>query len=177
MPSTACKTALIWVPVGVGVAEVVEVDLVLVVDGLGVLLVVDLLEVEELELLLLLELTWMKTCEVVFSLVLVLDGVVEVVSGGGGGGGGVQVVVGVYEVVGSGVQVDVGVGVGVGLGLGVVEVVWSSPPFPPPLPPPLPSLKCQEPVRTPTDGSAKKLKRPVDMSRPPYGHPGHSSVI
>jgi hypothetical protein len=95
MPSTACWMALIWVPEGVGVAEVVEVVLVLVVDGFGVLLVVGLLEVEELELelLLLLELTWMKTWEVVFSLVLVLDGVVEVVSGGGGGG--VQVVVGV----------------------------------------------------------------------------------
>jgi hypothetical protein len=102
----------------------------------------------------------------VFSSVLVVSGGGgdQVDDGGvhvevGGGGGGVQVVVGGGG--GGGSEV-----VGLGLG-GAFEVVGAGAGFW------LPSLKVHEPVSTPTDSSAKKSNRPRDMSRPPYGQPGH----
>lgn len=72
-----------------------------------------------------------------------------------GGGGGVQVVVGsgFHVVVGSGFHVVVGAGGG------------------------SPEPKTQEPVMTPSSSDAKYWKRPGEKSRPPYGHPGHSSTI
>lgn len=36
-----------------------------------------------------------------------------------------------------------------------------------------PPPKAHEPVMMPSDSDAKKLKRPVEKSRPPKGHPGH----
>jgi hypothetical protein len=72
-------------------------------------------------------------------------------------------------VVGGGLEVVVSLGAAAGLGGGEL---LSPPPFPPP-----PPMGSQEPDRTPTDSGAKKVKRPVDMSRPPEGHPGHSSIM
>jgi hypothetical protein len=51
---------------------------------------------------------------------------------------------------------------------GVLDVVlgaWGGGDPPPP--------KVHEPVMMPSDSDAKKLKRPVEKSRPPKGHPGH----
>jgi len=51
---------------------------------------------------------------------------------------------------------------------GVLDVVlgaWGGGDPPPP--------KAHEPVMMPSDSDAKKLKRPVEKSRPPKGHPGH----
>jgi hypothetical protein len=86
---------------------------------------------------------------------------------------GVQVEVGVVDVgvqvVESGVQVEEDE-LHVEVGVYAEEEDEESPP------PPDPSLNHQVPVKTPTDSSAKKVKRPVVRSRPPYGHPGHLSV-
>lgn len=80
-----------------------------------------------------------------------------------GGGGGVQVVVGsgFHVVVGSGFHVVVGSGFHVVVGAGGGS----------------PEPKTQEPVMTPSSSDAKYWKRPGEKSRPPYGHPGHSSTI
>eukprot|EP00914_Ancora_sagittata_P022874 GHVO01045385.1.p2 GENE.GHVO01045385.1~~GHVO01045385.1.p2 ORF type:complete len:134 (-),score=34.88 GHVO01045385.1:484-885(-) len=73
--------------------------------------------------------------------VQVEEGVVDV---------GVQVVEGGVQLEEGGVQEDVGVD-------DELEA-W---------PPPLPSLNHQDPLKTPMDSSAKKLKRPSVRSRPP----------
>jgi len=46
---------------------------------------------------------------------------------------------------------------------------------PPPLPPS--SLYHHSPYNTPTLRSAKNWNRPSDISRPPLGQPGHSSMM
>jgi len=116
----------------------------------------------KLEVLELVELEVLEVEVVVEEVVVLVGGGVEVVVGDGGGcqvvvgdGGGCQVVVGGSQVVvggGGGCQVVVGAGAG------------SEPKF-------------QVPYKTPAERSAKYWKRPCEKSRPPYGHPGHSSVI
>lgn len=71
------------------------------------------------------------------------------------------------QVLVGGVQVEVGVVLVVGGGVHEEEEDAGA------LPPPLPSAKFQVPYRTPAPRSEKKLKRPSERSRPPYGQPGH----
>lgn len=82
------------------------------------------------------------------------------------------VVEGAEVVVGGGCDVVVGDGMKVvkgittlvaGIGEGDGEGEGEEPPDP----------KSHEPVRTPTETSAKNSKRPCEKSRPSVGHPGH----
>jgi hypothetical protein len=77
------------------------------------------------------------------------------------GGGGTKVLVGVCLEV-----VDLGGGGG---GEGEGEGAGS--------PPPEPSANDHSPWMTPRSSLAKNLKSPSVRSRPPKGHPGHSSII
>lgn len=58
-------------------------------------------------------------------------------------------------------------GVAVGVHAGLVDGAGS----------PASSLNHHDPYRTPASCEAKKLKRPVEKSSPPYGHPIHSSMM